>query len=228
MDLLDALLETEVFAGFRRLDLEPLTPSLRTRRYQPGAYLWHAGEAVSWFGLVTSGLVKARHMETDGSELLVQLGAPGDTIGEFHVFDDQARRYYDVVAVEATEVIVVPRDHLAYLLEKNARLTVKLAAAMMRRLLRLHGSITDLQLVDLETRLARRLLELADTAGKPVANGTRITVRISQSLLASSARASRENTNRALNRLAARGVIALDNGYLVIRDRAALHRHAQL
>src|SRR5205085_3420655 len=127
--------------------------------------------------------------------LVVQLVGPGETTGEFHVFDDCAVRYYDTIAVERSEVLVVPREHLVFLLEQDARLAIKLAAAMLRRLLRLHGGLADIQLVDLEARLARRILELVKARGERGGHSNRIDLRLPQSLLASTARASRENTN---------------------------------
>jgi len=227
MDLVGPLLETELFEGFRREDLDALAPSLRARSFQKGAYLWHAGDPVTMAVVVQSGLVKARMIEEDGNEVVVQLAIPGDTVGEYHIFEEGRRRYYDCIAVEPTEVIVVPREQLIYVLERNAKLTIRLAASMMRRVLRGYDNLAEVQMVDLETRLARRLLALMKMRAEPGDTGTRIGVRLSQSLLASTVRASRENVNRALGRMADEGLVELADGYIVVKDDAALTERAK-
>jgi CRP/FNR family transcriptional regulator len=224
MDLIGAVLDTELFEGFDRKELAPLGPHLRTRWYQRGVYLWHAGDPVVAACLVSSGLVKVRRIELDGHEAVLQLIVPGETVGEFPLFEEGARRMYDAVAVEPTETVVISRDHLMFLLERNPKLTMKLAASMMRRLMREHGAMTDIQLVDLEARLARRLLALVKIRGEPAKDGTRIGVRLSQSLLASTVRASRENVNRALRRMAEERLVEMRDGYLLVRDEEALER----
>jgi len=227
MDLLTPLLGTELFQGFRREDLEPRASDLRARSYQKGAYLWHAGDPVVIVYAITAGLVKARHLEPDGSEIIVQLAVSGETIGEYPIFEEAAVRYYDSIAVEPTEGIVIPRDNLIYVLQRNPGLTMKVAASMMRRLMRGHDALTEIALVDLETRLARKLTGLVAVRSEPTDDGVRIGMKLSQSLLASTVRASRENVNRALSRMTEAGLILLTDGYIVIRDTAALSERAQ-
>jgi CRP-like cAMP-binding protein len=227
VDLLSALLETELFEGFSRADLEPLEPALRRRTFPKGAHLWFAGDPIVFAVLITSGMGKIRHIESDGSEVVIQLVVPGETAGEFPFFDEEARRWYDAVAVEPIEAIVIPRDHLLFVLDRDPRLTRKLAASMLRRLMRDHAALTEIQLVDLEVRLARRLLALGRLKGEHSPEGTLIGLKLSQSLLASTVRASRENVNRALARLSDAGLISLKGGYIVVRDTLALTARAK-
>jgi CRP/FNR family cyclic AMP-dependent transcriptional regulator len=220
MDLVGALLATELFEGFRREDLEPVHLGMRV--YQKGASLWHAGDPVVALYLVSSGLVKVHHIETDGSEIVIDLIVPGETVGEYWVFEEDARRVYDAVAVERTEVVVVPREHLLYQLERRPKLTMTLAASLLRRMSRQLFAIAEIQQVDLDARLARRLLGFTKVIGQQVEGGTRIGMRLSQSLLAGTVRASREHVNRALARFTAAGLIEHRNGYIVVTDAEAL------
>jgi CRP/FNR family transcriptional regulator len=226
MDLLDPLLKTELFTGFRREELEPLAPDLRKRTYQKGAYLWHAGDPIVIVYVITSGLVKGRHLEPDGSEIIVQLAVPGETVGEYPIFEEGAVRLYDGIAVEQTDGIVIPRDNLIFMLQKNPQLTMKLAARLVRRLLRGHDDFTLIALNDLETRLARKLTGLVSVLGEPTGGGIRIGMKLSQSLLANTVRASRENVNRALGRLTDAGIITQADGYIMVLDEAALAARA--
>jgi CRP/FNR family transcriptional regulator len=224
MDLVGALLAHELFEGFARADLEAL--DLRTRIYQRDAYLWHAGDPVVAMYLVTSGLAKVRHLEADGSEVVIDLVVPGETVGEFWIFEEDARRVYDTVAVERTEVVVIPREQLFYVLERRPKLTIALAAALIRRMSRELFAIAEVQQVALEARLARRLLGLMAVVGRHVDDGTRIDMRLSQSLLAGTVRATREHVNRAFSRLTDAGLVRVDDGYIVVLDAEGLRRAA--
>jgi CRP-like cAMP-binding protein len=104
---------------------------------------------------------------------------------------------------------------------------MKLAARLVRRLLRGHDDFTQMAIVDLETRLARKLTGLAAAIGEQTDLGVRIGMKLSQSLLASAIGASRENVNRALSRMTDGGIIKQTDGYIVILDEDALTKRAQ-
>jgi CRP-like cAMP-binding protein len=61
---------------------------------------------------------------------------------------------------------------------------------------------------------------------EPVAGGTRINLRLTQTILAGIVGASRPNVSRALSSFSAAGAIRLEGGYIIVRNadqlRAAL------
>jgi DNA-binding transcriptional MocR family regulator len=75
----------------------------------------------------------------------------------------------------------------------------------------------------LTDRLVLRLLELVDSSPDRRA-GLAVTPKISQSTLAAMVGVSRENVNRALSALAARGLIRQEQGRYVLLDEARLRR----
>lgn len=227
MDLVGRLLEVELFAGFDRGDLAPVEESLRTRTYQKGAYLFHADDPVVAVYLILSGLIKLCHVEADGSEFVVDLFWPSATIGEFPILDAANRRSFDAIADQRTEVVVIPREPLMFALERKPELLRTFAATMLRRIVRDHVAIAKMQMVDLDVRLARRLVSLALACGQPADGGTRITIRLSQTILAENVRASREHVNRALARFVGAGLIRVTEGHIVVTDAQALAAKAE-
>ena len=227
MDLVGRLLEVELFAGFDRSDLAPLEQTLRTRTYEKGGYLFHADDPVAAVYLILSGLIRLCHVEADGSEFVVDLFWPAETIGEFPILDPTNRRSFDAIADQRTEVVVIPRAQLMLVLEQKPDLLRTFAATMLRRIVRDHVAMAKLQTVDLDVRLARRLASLALACGQPVDGGTRIAIRLSQTILAESVRASREHVNRALARFVGAGLIRVSEGHIVVTDAAALAAKAE-
>jgi CRP/FNR family transcriptional regulator len=71
-------------------------------------------------------------------------------------------------------------------------------------------------------RLARKLLQLAQDYGQVEANGVRITLRLSQSDLASLIGATRESINKALRDFRQKGCLHIEQGDITILDAEAL------
>jgi CRP-like cAMP-binding protein len=80
--------------------------------------------------------------------------------------------------------------------------------------------------VPVETRLARRLLDLARLFGGDVSVGRPVTIPVTQSELATMAGTSRQTCNRILHQMAEDGVVLLQRGRTEVVDPAALHRLA--
>lgn len=208
---------TELFAWAVREELEPLAPALRQRTYIRDAYVFRAGDPVSGAYAVLDGLVKVGLIGSRERELVTNLKFPGDTFGEYLLFEENARRRYDAVAVEHSECLVIAKDALMYFLERHPKLMRRLTAVLLRRLIDEVVMITDTQSVaDITGRVAQRLLMLARAHGEPAPVGIRIPIRLSQTTLAAMASGSRENVNRALARMTADGLIAHDDGYITI------------
>jgi CRP/FNR family transcriptional regulator, cyclic AMP receptor protein len=221
MNDLDELARTALFAGTTRAELEPLAPALRRRAYPRGAFLWYTGDPASAAMVVLSGLIKIRSLSADGHELVSHLRAPGDTFGEYHLFDEGGLRRYDAVAVERSECLIIGRDTLLYFLERNPRLLRRVGANLLRSLLDLLEYAESHTVGQIEDRVTQSLIELAERHGEPTADGIRIPIKFSQSVLAGLTGGSRENVNRALARLSAAGVISRDQGVITIRQASA-------
>jgi len=101
------------------------------------------------------------------------------------------------------------KDRVLEKLASNTRWQTTMIAALLNR------SLTD--------RLVLRLLELVDSSPDRRA-GLAVTPKISQLTLAAMVGVSRENVNRALSALAARGLIRQEQGRYVLLDEARLRR----
>ncbi len=225
LDALDALLATDLFAGATREELEPLAPALRHRAYAKEAYVFHAGDRATAAYAVQAGLVKVGLIGSEGHEAVVNLKLPGDTFGEYLLFEENPTRRYDAVAVERTECLVIAQDALMYYLERHPKLMRRLTAALLRRVVGEFGMFIDTQAAgDIAGRVAQRLVKLARAHGEPALVGIRIPIKISQTTLAAMAGGSRENVNRALARMSDEGLITHRDGYITVLEPDRLER----
>ncbi|MGH6913002.1 MAG: helix-turn-helix domain-containing protein, partial [Geminicoccales bacterium] len=72
------------------------------------------------------------------------------------------------------------------------------------------------------SRLAKRLVHLAEIFGKPVPGGVRIEIALSQQQLGNMVGMSRESMNKQLRQWREENLIRIQDGYYVITDLNAL------
>ena len=163
----------------------------------------------------------------EGSVKLVVCSRDGELI-ELHRHDapaifgelallDAGPRSASAEAVERSTLLVVTRPELLRLLrsdEKLAEALLRILGAMVRRTTR---QVSDLAFLDLQGRVAGRLLALAGDGG-----GSARTRQVTQAELASMVHGARQTVNQALRSLEARGYIRADGRSFEILDRERL------
>ena len=80
---------------------------------------------------------------------------------------------------------------------------------------------------DLPSRLAKKLLSLAQSSGERTERGTRIVARVSQRELGTMVGMSRESVNKQLRQWQLDGVIASEQGCIVLTNERALQNIAE-
>jgi CRP/FNR family cyclic AMP-dependent transcriptional regulator len=145
---------------------------------------------------------------------------PPAIFGEVALLDGGPRTA-SAEAVERSTLIVVTREQFLRLL----RLDQQVADAMLRSLgtmvRRTTRQVSDLVFLDIQGRVARQLLQLADSAAAVIA-----TPRVTQGELANMVGGARQSVNLALRGLEKRGYIRMVGGMIRILDPEALQRRA--
>ena len=91
-------------------------------------------------------------------------------------------------------------DDFLELLDHNPRIGRLLVIALSERLRAANALIAATTSQDIRARLASLLLNLSESFGEPVDNGTRITLRLTNQEMANMIGTTRETVNRTLNR----------------------------
>ncbi len=224
MDPLPVLARTALFAGFPQEKLEPLARALKPRTYAKRAYIFHEGDPGGALFIVQSGQVKISRMGRTGEEVVFAILLPGDFFGEMALFDEEALRAADAQATEITTCLTLARQPLMAFLDANPALLRHLVRVLSGHIRQMDDSLAEAAFLDVSGRVAKKLLDLAESKGESTPAGTRIRLRLSQRTLAGMVAASRENVNRALRRLAARGAIQQEGGYITISKPAELRK----
>jgi CRP/FNR family transcriptional regulator/CRP/FNR family cyclic AMP-dependent transcriptional regulator len=214
--------KTPLFGVLHPEDLRHLADSTRTRAYERGDIIFHKDDPGYTLYIIVSGAVKISVSSSEGDEIILAILTKGQFFGELALFDDLPRSA-DAEAIQPTEVLTVQREDLIRLMEKRPRVAItQLLKVLGQRLRATDELLQDAAFLDIPSRLAKRLLDLAEAHGEKTPHGTKIALRLTQQNLASMIGARRENVNRALAYYQSRGWLSKEGGHFTILNEPQL------
>ena len=212
------LARTPMFAGLPNKLLASLRTRVHRRVFVAGAYLAREGEPAASMFVVERGLVRVTHTSPQGREFVLRLLGPGDTFGEVGVLDASGTRATSAVAVQLTSCVMISKDDILAAVRSTPELGLRMLSLMVAYVRQQDHDLADFAFLDVNGRIARKLLDLAARHGEAVTGGVRIGVRLPQAELAAMVGASRENVNRSLGQLATLRAVSMDGGHITIID----------
>lgn len=222
MARVEFLKQVPLFDGLKEAELESLAKDFVRLQFQPSEMVFQQGDMGQAMYLIESGQVRIYVADDEGQETSVNLFGPGDVFGELAVIDDLPRSA-NVVAMDATVVHRLSREAFREQMRRTPQLALNFMKALSVRLRYSTQQMGNLALLDVPSRLASKLLELAKQHGTPHPNGVRIGLTLTQSDLASLIGTTRESINKALGTFRRQGFIQVQPpGQIVITNPDAL------
>jgi CRP-like cAMP-binding protein len=212
-----------LFAELSPTDLRDLSACLRRRRCAKGQIIFAQGDPGTSLYVVEAGQVKVVLTSPDGKELVLNVFGSGDIFGEMALLDGEPRSA-DAVAQEDCLLLVLQRDDFLRFLEERPAVAISLLAILSRKLRHTTQQVQDVAFLDVPARLARALLDLAETRGTPSTASSGWTFRVTQAELAGMIAATRESVNKWLGFYEAQGLIRCVRGQVTVFRPEALRR----
>jgi CRP/FNR family cyclic AMP-dependent transcriptional regulator len=189
-------------------------------RYAEGALIFAKGDPGNSMMAVLRGRVMISSPSVDGRQVVLTTFREGDVFGEIALLDGKERTA-DATAAADCELLVVARRSLLGLLERQPELAHQLLIVLCERIRRTNEQVEDFAFLQLETRIAKALLRLAQEEGQR-APTSHLGLKISQRALGEIVGSSRESVNKHLQDWKRLGIIELEKGSILIRDVEAL------
>ena len=206
-------------------EIDKLLQYARVERYPAGEEIFAKGSPGQSMMVVLRGTAKMSSVSLDGKEIVFNIMHPGESFGEIAILDGKERSA-DAVAMSNCELLVVNRRDFLPMLEKHTDICMTLLVILCQRLRQTSEQVEDILFRDLEARIAKNLLHLAETSGLVSKEGLSVDLHLSQRELGNIAGGSRESVNKHLQAWHRAGWIDLSKGSIVIRDIAAIERLA--
>jgi CRP-like cAMP-binding protein len=214
-----------LFARLGDEETDHILAHARVAKYAAGDQIMVKGDPGDSMMAVLNGRVSISAPSPDGRHVVLSVLRDGNIFGEIALLDGKERTA-DVNAVTDCDILIVPRRSLWSLLERRADICIDLILVLCERLRRTNQQVEELAFLDLESRMARVLVRLADESGVGTMHAQPVAVRISQRVLGELVGGSRESVNKRLHMWKQSGIVALANGTIVIRDMAAFAESA--
>jgi CRP/FNR family transcriptional regulator, cyclic AMP receptor protein len=221
--LIHALSSSTMLSGLPPEILAQLSALARRRNYRRGEIIFHQGDPGDTLHIIESGTVKVVVDAESGNEaVLTTLGA-GKCFGELALMDGEPRSA-TIEALENVDTIVLRRADFMDVVRTNQAAFDALLATVAQLIRRLTDDVATLSFLDLEGRLAKKLLELGDAYGRPVDGGLEIRVPFTQEELAAMIGATRTSVNKSLGWYEDQGAIQRRRRRIIITDPDKLQR----
>lgn len=200
--------------------LASLFPGARHEEFSAGDALFRVGDPADDVFVLRSGITKVVGRIGAGREVTIGLvGSPG-AVGGLSIVDGSPRET-SVYAMTAVATARIPRKGVLELALSQPAMAVGLLDIAIGWMRAAQLRLVELGSLDVSTRLARRLCELA----VPDEDGTLHALPMSQAELADLVGASREAVVAALRRLRELGWIDTGRKRIAILDPDALRAH---
>jgi CRP-like cAMP-binding protein len=222
LSVAERLRHIPLFTQLTEEEVTRITQVARERTYPKNSVILFEDDPGDALYVVLAGEVKVVLIGEDGREVILSILRSGDFFGEMSLIDDQPRSAH-VIATEDSNLLVLRREEFRLCLEQAPRIALGLLQALSRRLRRADDKIGGLVLLDVNGRVARILVELADEH-----DGEHIPRKITHHMLAQMIGSSRETVSRTIRDLGERGLIEVSRKNIAIRDRPGLEELAGL
>ena len=208
-------MEWALLAGVPAEDVRHVISIARRRTFSRGEVVFHDGDPAEAMHLIVKGRFAVRVTTPLGDTVLLALQGPGDCFGELALLGTESTRSATVAALGAGETLSVMRDDFARLLGHNPGVSRVLLALLAAQLRRSNERLVEAHYVAADTRVRRRLRELAEL----YSDGT---IPLTQEEIAEIAGTSRATVNRVLREEEKKGTLELARGRTIVRDLDAL------
>jgi CRP/FNR family transcriptional regulator, cyclic AMP receptor protein len=212
-----------LFGNLSAYEIDALISYARVERYRAGREIFAKGSPGQSLMAVLRGSVKISSFSDSGNAIVFRIFNAGEIFGEIAVLDGEERSA-DATALTDCELLVLNRRDLLPVLEKRADLCMILLRVLCRRLRTTTEQVEDVMFRHLESRVAKALVQLAESTGFHGGSSPSVALRVSQRELGNMAAGSRESVNKHLQTWHRQGLIDLSKGSIRIRDVEAIKR----
>jgi CRP/FNR family transcriptional regulator len=215
-ELDQALLRAPIFAKLAGDDRRRLAEVARLHLYHRGETVFAEGDPPEHFCTIVKGRVKVFKMTPAGKDVILEIFGAGDPLGAVAAYDGHPFPA-SAVAIEDSQVLLVPRQAFFSLLEKHPTLVRGLLSGLTHRLAELAFRLAELTGGRVEPRFARLFIKLAQEQGRAERGGTFIPVPLSRQELADLTGTTIETSIRIMSRWGKhRTVLTEKDGFLVL------------
>src|SRR6476469_9905683 len=219
----ELLRSVPLFSDLEQEELERFSRVAVPRTFPASTRVFHEGDHSDACYIVRTGSFRVTREHSDGRAITLATLGPGDIFGELAMLDGEVRSA-SVEALVDGELLALPAGEVRALLARHPEISVKLVAALVRRLRAANERISRQSFQTVPSRVAGVLSQLVAETTRSGESGE-LTIRMNQADLAQLAGTSRESVSRFLADLERAGVVRSGRGRVTILDPGKLRNY---
>ncbi|NJD01027.1 MAG: Crp/Fnr family transcriptional regulator [Ruminiclostridium sp.] len=184
-----------------------------------GDYLFKQSDPASAIYIIKEGSLKLVRVTEGGEEIILQIVASLEVIGENALFRKEALQPASAIALEDTKICSMSRETFEKIIESNPRLACQVIENLGSRLYNLWNQMAEFNIQTTRNKLLNLFVQLAKQHGKQCSGGTLINLHLTQQELASMVGASRVMVSQVLKELIQSGSIFRNKKNYILKDR---------
>lgn len=145
--------------GFEQL--KNLSVDRKTRKFKKKEMIFHEGDHPTYLYFIVSGKVKAFRMNEEGKEFIIDLYNQGDFFGYMALLEN-AVYLESAVALEETEVALIPKSDFHILLQSNRDVSARFIKLLSNNILEKEEKLLRIAYSSVRIRVAEALMQLHD------------------------------------------------------------------
>ena len=211
------LRRTGLVDGISPSELSVIASVCEDRIYAKGAIIFDQGDPADSLFILNRGYVRIAIVNGNDREKGLGIYTTGSIFGE----DILAQKYFQAQATAHEEcwVSTISRDQFVGLMEQRACIALNYSKILSQRLLEARDDLRAHSFLNTERRLAKTLLKLAETHGKPVSGEKhvlKLKISLTHEQLARLIGANRPHLSNFMSRFKKRGWLLYQKGRLLI------------
>jgi CRP/FNR family transcriptional regulator, nitrogen oxide reductase regulator len=223
---LDVLGHARYLRGLPPAELDDVDARMQVRGYEAEGAIYRAGEPATRLYVLATGTVKLLRGTPDGSDVLIDVLAPGDSFGTLSSLGDPT--YPDTAqALSVACALSITAEDFRSVVQRHPSVALAVLDDLAHRLERSHQRVTHMSAGSVEQRVAAALLRLVTVVGEPRDGAVLLQLPLTRADLASMAGTTTESASRVMSRLRRDGMVESGRRWTSVRDVPRLRALAQ-
>jgi len=213
------LYDIPLFSGMDKTSFKSFCHASGKFTLKKGDYLFKQSDPAASIYIVKEGSLKLVRMTEEGEEIILQIVASQEVIGENALFRKEVLQPASAIALEDTKVCSMSRETFEKIIEDNPRLACQVIENLGNRLYSLWNQMAEFNIQTTKDKLLNLFVQLAKQHGKQCPEGTLIDLNLTQQELASMVGASRVMVSQVLKELTQNGSILRNKKNYIMKNR---------
>ena len=203
---IEYLSDINIFAGLCEEDEFILARAMCRKSFPVHALICSEGANVQFLIIIVSGRASSVLVDENGDQVIVDFYCPGEIIGDLNP-SDEVFYNQNIVTLEPTEVLLISRQAILQVIQKNNQLAIEFAQISASRINHLQARLRSIALENGPKRIITFISDLAKKRGSEEQDGLFIDWNLSHQAIASACGLTRETVSRLIRELDNKGIL---------------------